>query len=737
MDDITKDFNDDNGREKYGNISIPYAIELLDEIINSLTNGTDAGRLLTVDINTLKRMIKYQIDADTKEQLEKIYVMNIPKSDDTTKHMSFGDPIFRNQINIGELIKIVEQHLKIENNFIASFIKTNSGTVQGTNVSLDESELTNNIDNIDKYIIATERILGIIQKSINNCSKITSKDYSDVKIVISNCSDGNVSFGGLQQLIDSREELKYYQTIMDIQKEKGDITIIKKEIEKLNDELKSKYEMFNAKDEKELFDNVAKLSKLIGKLIEFNYMRKDIDEKMSFDHLIVYIYNHIICKIMKRPVENDAYKIIRIMRQIRDTSQITDAEIDEKFKPIINKCLSSYCGWLKKNVRADEKHKDRVKELCGFFQKIGETSGMECCKGTAIRKDKITLKILENTIVFLVSTEILGKIIKPDDGIIIFMYLWYHIGIGDIVETYEENFVDKKHINEMTIKFQKNDIMDLQKEVGDISQMKGIIEELRRKISDLTESLKIISAFTPEQLEEKIVILNKNIDLLNRKTNTFRDEIEYDLSETIKIYETLVKDMKIIDEFYKGFERTSQLYNYKMEEFFDVSNRNMRGGVKYTLNDFVKLINSNTKLTMTMNNKLMSYCKKSSELKSRYASLYNKMVYYNRIIMDNVLYNLYRLTTIRDIIKEKYFVNRYIKLGEIRAMKHKLDNIGTDIDGMAYKYAIIINIANKLVGNIVQKSPNHGDEICIDISKTNYIVDFMLTIIFCKNYSQK
>lgn len=66
--------------------------------------------------------------------------------------------------------------------------------------------------------------------------------------------------------------------------------------------------------------------------------------------------------------------------------------------------------------------------------------------------------------------------------------------------------------------------------------------------------------------------------------------------------------------------------------------------------------------------------------------MYNKLRQYNKMIVELIWFNLFKLITIRDIIDGKIKLKRYIDFHTLQTLMKNLDNISASRD----KYGLII-----------------------------------------------
>lgn len=740
MADIINDFQSVNGKEKYGNISIPYASKLLSEIIDFLNRGGIDHNTLFTNIDTFRKFIKYPIDKDTEENLEKLRKMFDVQSDDTTKRMSFGDPLFRNQINIENLLSIVKHHLTIENEFLAKIM---------VGKTVDENEVARSTEIIEESILNTNELIGLVQKSINSINIITMRDFSSINVEKASCSRETLMFEGIQQLINKNKELNELRIKLDLFKKAGDLGVLKEDLNKLIIELEKKYKEYGVSNEKDLRDLIEYIRRLILKLISIGYIQEGIDGKLSLEDIIIRVYNNVIRPIMNIPasktIDNNVPEIVKKMYAIKDslpTRNMTKSQSEQQVGHHMRRYLDSYCSYVHKHqATINQKYIDSMGELCRMFGNSGEnitpnvnskccSLAKQCCGSFKSSKFRITLKMIEDNLAPLFTRQEILSIPRADRDDV-FMYVWHQLGLDDIFGTYKEYFMSQTTID-MISRFKTIKILDLDKEIEMIDRILDQYYELIEKINRLKDLIKLLEGTSIGELERRIAILQTEVSQLDLKHKRLIEEIEADLTKTITIFEQLIREMVDINKFYQSFDVTLVMYNDKLNQFFDVKTRNMNGGTRYQLKEFIELLNTDVSKSIAAHDKLMLYCRRSAILKSRYTLLYNRLRQYNKCVIDVVLFNLYKLTTFRDVILEKIVINRFIGIDELKKMKRSVDELISSNDEKKNKYAVIADISGKLFDSFFKKVTKLHDSDCVDIGLTNYIIDFILVINFCK-----
>ena len=750
MADITNDFYSVNGKEKYGNISIPYASKLLSEIIEFLNRGGVDHNTLFTNIDTFKKFIKYPINKDIEENLEKLRRMFEIQSDDTIKKMSFGDPLFRNQINIENLLGIVRHHLTIENEFLAKII---------IGKTVDENEIIQSIEMIETLISNANELIGLVQKSLNAINDVTIRDFSKINIEKSNCSREKLMFEGMRQLIEKNKELNELRIKLDLFKKAGKLSVLWEDLKKLIIELEKKYQEYGVNNEKDLLEMLEYIKRLIANLISIGYILEGTDGQLSLEDIIIRVYNNVIRPIMSIPpspkIDNDVTEIVQKMYAIKDSLPIhiknmTRIQSEQEVGHHMRRYLDSYCSYVHKHQNTiNKKYIDSMGELCRMFGNSGEnitpnvnskccSLAKSCCSGFKTSKSRITLKMVEDSLAPLFTRHDILSIPRADRDDV-FMYVWHHLGLGNIFELYKEYFMTQTTID-LINRIKSIKILDLDKEISSIDRFLELYYILIDKIKRLKDLIKLLEGTSIEEIERRIAVLQTEISQLDIKHRQLIGEIEDDLTKTIIIFEQLIREMVDINKFYQGFDSASVIYNDKLSLFFDVKSRSMKGGVlgenipsiRYPLNEFIDLLNADVSKSIASHDRLMLYCQRSAILKSRYALLYNRLRQYNKCVIDVVLFNLYKLTTFRDVLSEKIMIKRFVGIDEMKKMKRMIDELISSNDEKKNQYAVIIDISGRLFDSFFKNVTKLHDSDCVDIKLTNYIIDFILVINFCK-----
>jgi hypothetical protein len=402
---------------------------------------------------------------------------------------------------------------------------------------------------------------------------------------------------------------------------------------------------------------------------------------------------------------------------------------------------------VRRNPKVNPKYIAMMKNICkilgNFSANITPDQQIKQCCGSFESPKLITLKMIEDDLVPLCTEQTMLQV-KAVDSDIMFMYVWHQLDLNDILRAYERYFMTPT-MSDIVGRFKTMKITDLVEEITMIGKIPKRYHDLIENINRLKDLIKLSEGTNIEQLKKRVDSLQSDISQLDIKHKQLLKEIEADLTKTIEIFEQSIREMVDINKFYQNFDITSAIYSNELNQFFDVKTKNMSGGdlgsnivsTKYSLNNFIELLNADISKSIAAHDKLMLYCQKSAILKSRYTLLYNKLRQYNKSVIDIVLFNLYKLTTFRDIISEKMVINRFIKIDELKEMKILVDGLILNDDKRKNKYAVVIGIASKLFDSFFEKVKNLHDSDCIDIGLTNYIIDFILIINFCKKLSQK
>lgn len=716
MADIVTDFNAVDGRNKYGNISVPKADKLLDGIIEFLKNGHSVPEL---NGDFLKKFIdpSAKYDDEMRENLSKlVHFFDIPK--DKIEKLTLDDSLIGNQLDVGKLINIVKNHLASENLFMVNVFKNYQG--------MNEKEIIVAIEKINNDIFTCNTLIGQIQKSSNNMNEIIHKDFSDVKIEKSECSKEYVTFGVTLDIEKKQEELDKIKKTLS---EKESILQQKKDIGKIEaDLLKSKTQMsemckkFNAKDGKDLIEKLENINEVL-RLTMWIYKLNGVGgSEVGFDDIMIRLFNNIL-RHMMQPVHapvTDPQKIVEILSQYKGKLQNKDAP-NEKIMEIINHQIKGmanrYRTYVNKNPRVIQAYKDKLE----LYESISKGSNPK----------NITIDMIEKYYLSLVMGDLVVSvpIVSKDD---LFMFIWNNLKIDEISDMYKKYTLLTRKMDD---KYKKLTLSEAEKQKKEITKLIDDAKKLQETINGLEDLIRIMKS---EDLDATIINLKKKMEVINSELRDIEtsmkrmnDEIEKDLTITISIFKKLSSHMNVVNKFYYDTDKMTD----GIDKSFDISSRTMNGGANYSLTDFMKIIKENVNDNTKVYKLLMEYCQKSSTLKSRYTVMYNKLKEFNKSVINVVLFNLFKLTTFRDMNNGTVKIGKYITIKELKEMRENVNLWGTNKNNLG-QYVIMTNIANKLLGRIFELS-QFNDEECINLENTKHILDFILVINFCKNIERK
>ena len=142
--------------------------------------------------------------------------------------------------------------------------------------------------------------------------------------------------------------------------------------------------------------------------------------------------------------------------------------------------------------------------------------------------------------------------------------------------------------------------------------------------------------------------------------------------------------------------------------------------------DFLAEIGSNAKSSKNLERNLFEYNNVITIVKSRFTVMYNKIRYLNKLLTNVMFYSLFKLVAFNDIVNEKVVLNRFVNIQDLKGM---IDIISGYLASKQDKVKICeavgafsINLFQKTIEKITNPAQ------CIDITKSNYVVDYVLGI---------
>lgn len=707
MSNITSEFEKNNGQNNYGKIGVPRAIMLLDKIEQFLG---DASQYTQYDASILKNFA-----TKMKQSVSETHTITGTKVE-LPRNISV-----ESQINLQPLLNNAKQHLVSENKFKMSVYSNN----------LSDAKIIERIKTINETIVRVDNLLVIVTMNMPKTSDALTFKKDGIQFGVCNNSKFTFEYGMSQQQITN--ELKTITEQVEIREK---LMETKNELPKMERTIS---ELINKRTQIENEIGIKTIGEFEGKIQDYtDFITTSLEDiellrrgRDSIEADIVWMYNNVI------------YKILRNHKKLAEIKNITDENVNsvvsfiDKLKPTLTEeecntqmnayalyVISTYYNFNRDhpNSKAYQKKHDWI---CSIFGKDTNGKVIDQCNIKNVSKI-VTINpedVKEQLLPMINGETILG--IKGIDPQLLLNYIIYKFKLEQLKTNYDKYtkirvMYNKNHIKPSeSAKIYENQLIEFKKIINQITILQHDIDIIKDpNTQKYTNELKQ----TIIQLQQKERELNENIMRIN-------NEVEKDIDETIDIFNDMKKYLQMINKYYKTID-TSEIIFDNFDNLFDNENKIMIGGTKYDFEKFAENIKSDITRTSTIRELLTMYCNRSGALKSKYTALYNKFREWNKIVINMIMYNLFRLTTIRDINKDKIFVPRYITYKNFIEMREYINSTAVykDIE-LQNKYFTVIDNAKKLL-SVVQYT---NKENCIDIMTSQYILEFILLIVFYNN----
>jgi tetratricopeptide (TPR) repeat protein len=324
-----------------------------------------------------------------------------------------------------------------------------------------------------------------------------------------------------------------------------------------------------------------------------------------------------------------------------------------------------------------------------------------------------------------------GTFAQPLSDEQIIMSLWYIFDLNNLKINYDKfiNLDEKalKLIGELSIDklidANYTDILTKYQEIEKhLKEMEKIINIIK---SDKIDDEIILCQGRNEELQKRLI---ENEKLHNDNIKIINDELVYFIS----VFKELVENTQKLLPYYKNIGmRNDEYFVYdNLKNMVNVDKMTMTGGIKFKYPDFLNEIRHSMTESEDVNKLLIQYCQKTSTLKSLYTMMYNKVRIYHKLLIDYLLYNLFKLIALNSICgnNPKIVIPRFISQKYLMNVTTVFDTLDKTTKS---KYYLIIEYMQHL--NYILSQKISEPDKCIDIEKTN-CSDLILGIILYQTY---
>lgn len=723
MGDITKDFQ--SVKEMFGKIGMSAAEELLDEINLFLKNTPD---------NFSQLNAKYFSKFDKKIPIEKIESMlNAVRvlDDDTVGPNPFNYLQVDDVVNLDSLLNVVKQFAMAEKKFLLTTY------TDAQKSHLDPNKIKLMIDKNKRAVSVIEDILSILQMSINTIDEKMKNDFEDLKIDIGKCANDLFMFEVQQNeyLMGKKIEnekllLKRYQRIL------GDgINVTSDKLMQNESEMERMNAEFKVNDVKGYLDAIENHMRYVSIIKNLGYLNEIANSPLKIDDNLNRLYKKILLPLsgeyfgkinatIDEKKNYDSNTIIKHIFEIKSVLKkyniLDNTDFYDNCKKLISPYLESVAGMCNTRLEYYKQKKIYEHKIIATCKKIISVN----------KKAKITLTDVQDTIVPNLRRDVLtGQTIVNEkaknarDGI--YMLFFYYIRPDTLFENLEKYDKMIGIINDDVKNIKVNMVDEKMRELSDKLDR---YKKLNERGVELEDDVKLLKS---DELPQKIRDANENIIMYERDrkegVQQLKKNIDEDLTTTIEIFRMLIERNKMLEDFYAKSSDGAMISTSDLVKSFDPESRSFVGGTLYNSGDFVEILNKNFDISGEIQQNLSIYCQTTSVVKSKYTAMYNGLRNLNKMVADMILFNLFKLTTYRDVCNDVIKINRFINRKDIIVMRDAIDNF-LMTNKRSRIFELVGNRTKILFKRVIDymEKNNISDDRCCDIMSSNYVIDFVL-----------
>lgn len=684
-------------KKTHGNLSVPDAIQLLNDIENYLVNPTTRS---DKSIEIFKKFVQKSDISNSDLNITNLENDTFEKLD-ILKNFDIGT-IFSQ-----ELINLIKNQLITEDKFLVSTYKNVKDGV------FNVSKCKDLISKMKSLITKINMLNGQLQNSINSLNHENLKKYT-FKNELYECSDEKYSFAvnrkyneNLQKITDLTNKKKSLSELINqsIGQLENKLNDILREIDDLHKKYNSTSETFQQSiDENLKFVTSMKNISYIqdDKSIPLNIKEsiKNLNETIfvplkitsSKDSIDQIILNLLSLNPNKQTLE-DIYEnnIMNVRKRISD---VHDRYTKFTKKPNV---AISYVEKTKKLEKLNNpKYKINLNDIKIILTELGEN------KTLAIKEtNDETKESFKMLVYYFLRPEVLNenyKIITELNESKFLLDTSKSVPINELDKTKKSIINDNEKYK--TLLFEQK---QLQEKI-DLRKSGTLESEISKNEKEITQ----LNIYNDNLQKDKLKLMMSIEDSFKKYKTTFKFSVE--IFKNLKtFFDILHDDFEISEDDFKTIKE-----DYKM----------MYGGDKKTLKEFVNVINSDHELTQEIHDILNEYCQISIMLKSNYTKLYGNLKTYCKLIFDTIMYNLFMYDTLTKIGNETITIKRFLNVDDLTQYKKKIN----DFQNKKY-YSLLVKNSNNLINTVLLILTEHK---CIDVSRTEYVIDFILCEAFCQ-----
>ena len=698
--ELENDFNIDVENKKYGDITIQQALKLLDLINEFLGETHNVSQLDNIIMDVSEPIVKRNV------------MMESETLGSVLSKIKIKIPNLNSHIDIAKIATLVKTHI----------IKDNTFRIELMQKTVDETMIRHKIEENSKYVEHLKQIVRNVLRVIKTMEYGNKIDFSQINVIHSKCNEQNVMCYVDRQKFDIDTHIKRNNEIL----------------KQLND-LKG-----NPIKQREIIENHKKVQKKIADTFKtfgvnnIDELKALIENSKTHKDVILYFRKIGIKKISLRDVEENiknVYEIFKIYNpHFKETTigkMITDivqfglnmekkvGHLDYPTKLIedVNKIMSDYSEFVKKNPKVPQSYRDVLTKYKKYENMtISKLSKMNVYDIVEYVQTFISVKIG-------VSSNLLRDL---DDTIL--MCIWQLFNLKDLQMIYDI----LKRIDPKILRIIEHIPVDeLFSNIDHIKILKDIIELVKQ----FTDDEKIFQIISENKIETVITDITKENETLKSQYTTYESkkdifvrDIDMELGRLNNIFAEALNITQMLDKFSKDDEKKYD----KFKTTYDTVNMKMYGGVNQTADDFLKLIKINMTQSNNTNNLLLEYGRVVSELKSTYTLLYNNIQKYHIMLMDFILYNIFKIIVERDVCKDILKIPRFISYDYLTKIQIAINQYDDEIKR---KYKILITKMDILTPFLSNEIMKYEGE-CIDVEMTKNI-DIILIIALYERYKSK